>query len=237
MLSYYIKFHEEAEKDPELEEEARKAFYDLEHGEKEELDLWQWIRDESLKEFSRVYDMLGIRFDSYAGESFYSDKMPAVIDELKDKGLLKESRGAQIVDLEEYGMPPAIITKSDGTSIYLTRDIAAALYRKKTYDFNKCIYVVASQQDLHFQQLFKVIELMGYDWAQDMIHVNFGMVSLTDGTLSTRHGRVVFLEDVLNKAVEKTRDIIIEKGVNTDQLDETSKIVGIGAVEIGRAHV
>ena len=230
LLSYYIKFHEEAEKDPELEEEARKAFYDLEHGEKEELDLWQWIRDESLKEFSRVYDMLGIRFDSYAGESFYSDKMPAVIDELKDKGLLKESRGAQIVDLEEYGMPPAIITKSDGTSIYLTRDIAAALYRKKTYDFNKCIYVVASQQDLHFQQLFKVIELMGYDWAQDMIHVNFGMVSLTDGTLSTRHGRVVFLEDVLNKAVEKTREIIIEKGVNTDQLDETSKIVGIGAV-------
>ncbi len=230
LLSYYIKFHEEAEKDPELEEEARKAFYDLEHGEKEELELWQWIRDESLKEFSRVYDMLGIRFDSYAGESFYSDKMPAVIDELKDKGLLKESRGAQIVDLEEYGMPPAIITKSDGTSIYLTRDIAAALYRKKTYDFNKCIYVVASQQDLHFQQLFKVIELMGYDWAQDMIHVNFGMVSLTDGTLSTRHGRVVFLEDVLNKAVEKTREIIIEKGVNTDQLDETSRTVGIGAV-------
>ncbi len=230
LLSYYIKFHEEAEKDPELEEEARKAFYDLEHGEKEELELWQWIRDESLKEFSRVYDMLGIRFDSYAGESFYSDKMPAVIDELKDKGLLKESRGAQIVDLEEYGMPPAIITKSDGTSIYLTRDIAAALYRKKTYDFNKCIYVVASQQDLHFQQLFKVIELMGYAWAKDMIHVNFGMVSLTDGTLSTRHGRVVFLEDVLNKAVEKTREIIIEKGVNTDQLDETSKAVGIGAV-------
>ncbi len=230
LLSYYVKFHEEAENAPELEEEARKAFYALEHGEKDELELWQWIRDESLKEFNRVYDMLGIHFDSYAGESFYSDKMPAVIEELKEKGLLKESRGAQIVDLEEYDMPPAIITKSDGTSIYLTRDIAAALYRKKTYDFDKSIYVVASQQDLHFKQLFKVIELMGYPWAKDMIHVNFGMVSLADGTLSTRHGRVVFLEDVLNKAVEKTKEIILEKGVNTDQLDETSKIVGIGAV-------
>lgn len=230
LLGYYVKFHEEAEKDPQLEEEARKAFYDLEHGKKEEKDLWQWIRDESLKEFNRVYNMLGISFDSYAGESFYSDKMPAVIDELKEKGLLVESRGAQIVDLEKYGMPPAIITKSDGTSIYLTRDLAAAFYRKKTYDFSKCIYVVASQQDLHFQQLFKVIELMGYPWAKDMIHVNFGMVSLTDGTLSTRHGRVVFLEDVLNKAVEKTREIIVEKGVNTDQLDETAKVVGIGAV-------
>ena len=230
LLAYYVRFHEEAENDPSLDEEARKAFYDLEHGRKDEVEIWQWIRDESLKEFSRVYDMLGIRFDSYAGESFYSDKMPAVIEELKEKGLLQESRGAQIVDLEEYNMPPAIITKSDGTSIYLTRDLAAAFYRKSTYDFDKSIYVVASQQDLHFQQLFKVIELMGYPWAEDMIHVNFGMVSLADGTLSTRHGRVVFLEDVLNKAVEKTREIILEKGVNTDQLDETSKIVGIGAV-------
>ncbi len=230
LLAYYVKFHEEAEKDPELDEEARKAFYDLEHGEEEEVQLWQWIRDESLKEFSRVYDLLGIHFDSYAGESFYSDKMPAVIEELKEKGLLVESRGAQIVDLEAYGMPPAIITKSDGTTIYLTRDLAAAFYRKKTYDFYKSIYVVASQQDLHFKQLFKVIELMGYPWAKDMVHVNFGMVSLPDGTLSTRHGRVVFLEDVLKQAIEKTKEIIIEKGVNTDQLEETSKVVGVGAV-------
>ncbi len=230
LLAYYVKFHEEAEKDPELDEEARKAFYDLEHGKEEEVQLWQWIRDESLKEFSRVYDLLGIHFDSYAGESFYSDKMPAVIEELKEKGLLVESRGAQIVDLEAYGMPPAIITKSDGTTIYLTRDLAAAFYRKKTYDFYKSIYVVASQQDLHFKQLFKVIELMGYPWAKDMVHVNFGMVSLPDGTLSTRHGRVVFLEDVLKQAIEKTKEIIIEKGVNTDQLEETSKVVGVGAV-------
>ncbi len=230
LLAYYVKFHEEAEKDPALDEEARKAFYDLEHQAPEETALWQWIRDESLKEFNRVYDMLGIGFDSYAGEAFYSDKMPAVIEELEAKGLLQESRGAHIVDLEPYGMPPAIITKSDGTSIYLTRDLAAAFYRHNTYNFDKCIYVVASQQDLHFQQLFKVVELMGYEWAKNMIHVNFGMVSLTDGTLSTRHGRVVFLEDVLNKAVEKTREIILEKGVNTEDLEETSKLVGIGAV-------
>ena len=231
LLSYYIKFHEEAEKDPTLDEEARKAFAALEHGDEEETKLWQWIRDESLKEFTRVYDMLGISFDSYAGEAFYSDKMPAVIEELKDKGLLKDSQGAQIVELEPYGISaPAIITKSDGTSIYLTRDLAAALYRKNTYDFDKCIYVVASQQDLHFQQLFKVLELMGYAWAKDMIHVNFGMVSLDSGTLSTRKGNVVFLEDVLNKAVEKTKEIITEKGVNTDNLDEISKVVGIGAV-------
>ncbi len=230
LLAYYVKFHEEAEKDPALEEEARKAFYDLEHKAPEETALWQWIRDESLKEFNRVYDMLGIGFDSYAGEAFYSDKMPAVIEELEAKGLLQESRGAHIVNLEPYGMPPAIVTKSDGTSIYLTRDLAAAFYRHNTYNFDKCIYVVASQQDLHFQQLFKVVELMGYDWAKNMVHVNFGMVSLADGTLSTRHGRVVFLEDVLNKAVEKTREIILEKGVNTEDLEVTSKLVGIGAV-------
>lgn len=230
LLSYYVKFHKEAETDPSLEEEARKTFYHLEHGEKEETELWQWFRAESLKEFKRVYDMLGISFDSYAGESFYSDKMPAVLDELKAKGLLQESQGAQIVDLEPYGMTPALITKSDGTSLYITRDIAAAIYRKKTYDFAKCIYVVASQQNLHFQQWFKVLDLMGYDWYQDCVHIPFGLVSMEDGTMSTREGRVVFLEDVLNKAVEKTREIVLEKNVNTNDVDETSRTVGIGAV-------
>ncbi|MBQ9890152.1 MAG: arginine--tRNA ligase [Firmicutes bacterium] len=230
LLAYYVRFHEEAEKDPSLEEEARLAFAALERGDEAETALWQWIRDESLKEFNRVYRMMDIDFDSWAGESFYSDKMPAVIEELREKGLLVESRGAQIVDLEPYGLTPAIITKSDGTSIYLTRDLAAAIYRKKTYDFNKCIYVVASQQDLHFKQLFKVLELMGYGWAKDCIHVNFGMVSLPEGTLSTRKGRVVFLEDVLNTAVEKTRDIVLEKGVNAELIEETAKTVGIGAV-------
>ena len=230
LLAYYVRFHEEAKADPALDEEARQAFAALERGDAAETELWQWIRDESLKEFRRVYDMLDIDFDSWAGESFYSDKMPAVIEELKEKGLLVESRGAQIVDLEKYGLTPAIITKSDGTSIYLTRDLAAAIYRKKTYDFSKCIYVVASQQDLHFKQLFKVLELMGFEWAKDMVHVNFGMVSLPEGTLSTRAGRVVFLEDVLNTAVEKTREIVLEKGVNAELIDETAKTVGIGAV-------
>ena len=230
LLSYYVKFHEEAEKDPALDDEARETFAKLEKGEPEEVELWKWFRSESLKEFNRVYDMLGISFDSYAGESFYSDKMPAVLEELKEKGLLKESQGAQIVDLSEWNMAPALITKSDGSSLYITRDIAAAIYRKKTYDFYKNIYVVASQQNLHFQQWFKVLELMGKEWYKDCIHVPFGLVSLEEGTMSTRHGRVVFLEDVLNRAVEKTREIILEKNVNTDSADETAKIVGIGAV-------
>ena len=174
--------------------------------------------------------MLGIEFDSYAGESFYSDKMPAVVDELKEKGLLKESEGAMIVDLEDYDLGVALITKSDGSTLYITRDIAAAIYRKNHYDFYKNIYVVASQQNLHFQQWFKIVELLGYDWAGDCVHVPFGLVSLEEGTMSTRHGRVVFLEDVLNKAVEKTREIIVEKNVVTDNIDETAAMVGIGAV-------
>lgn len=230
LLSYYTKFHEEAEKDPSLEQEARDIFTRLENGQPEETELWQWFRDESLKEFARVYKMLGIEFDSYAGESFYSDKMARILDELREKGLLEESQGAQIVDLEKYGMPPALITKSDGSTLYITRDIAAAVYRKETYDFYKNIYVVASQQNLHFQQWFKIVELLGYDWAKDCVHVPFGMVSLKDGVMSTRKGRVVFLEDVLNRAVEKTREIIEEKGVATENIDQTAAQVGIGAV-------
>ena len=230
LLSYYTKFHVEVETHPELDDEARKVFVKLEAGEKEEVELWQWFREMSLKEFNRVYDMLDIKFDSYNGESFYSDKMPRIVNELKEKGLLQESQGAQVVDLSEYGMPPALVTKSDGSSLYLTRDIAAAVYRKETYNFVKNIYVVASQQNLHFQQWFKVVELLGYEWAKDCVHVPFGMVSLEDGTMSTRHGRVVFIEDVLNKAVDQTREIVKEKGVNTENLEETAKAVGIGAV-------
>ena len=230
LLSYYTKFHEEAEKDPALEDEARAIFARLEKGEPEEVELWQWFRDESLKEFNRVYDMLGITFDSYNGESFYSDKMPRFVEELKEKGLLIEDEGAQIVKLDEYDLPPALITKSDGSTLYITRDIAAAVYRKETYDFYKNIYVVASQQNLHFQQWIQVIELLGYDWARDCVHVPFGLVSMEDGTMSTRQGRVIFLEDVLNRAVEQTKQIIIEKNVNTENIDETAKDVGIGAV-------
>ncbi|MDR2771130.1 MAG: arginine--tRNA ligase, partial [Clostridiales Family XIII bacterium] len=230
LLAYYTRFHEEAERDPSLEDEARLAFARLERGEAEEHALWQWFRDESLKEFNRVYAMLGIGFDSYAGESFYSDKMDRVIALLREKDLLRESEGAQIVDLAAYDMPPALITKKDGSTLYITRDIAAAIHRKEQYGFDKNLYIVASQQNLHFRQWIKIIELLGFDWAGDCVHIPFGLVSLDDGTMSTRAGRVVFLEDVLNRAIERTREIVIEKNVNTDNVDETARQVGVGAV-------
>jgi arginyl-tRNA synthetase len=230
LLAYYTKFHEEAERDGTLEDEARLAFARLERGEAEERALWQWFRDESLKEFNRVYGILGVSFDSYAGESFYSDKMNRVLDMLTGKGLLKESEGARIVDLSDFDMPPALIMKKDGSTLYITRDIAAAIYRKEHYDFHKNLYIVASQQNLHFQQWIKIIGLLGLDWADDCVHIPFGLVSLDDGTMSTRAGRVVFLEDVLNRAIERTREIIIEKNVNTDNIDETARQVGVGAV-------
>lgn len=230
LLKYYVKFHEEAEKDPALEDEARHTFTLLENGAEEETALWQWFRDESLKEFNYVYDLLGITFDSYAGESFYSDKMDRVVDILESKSLLKDSDGTQIVDLSEYNMTPALIKKKDGSTLYITRDLAAVLYRKETYDFDKCIYVVASQQNLHFQQLFKIVSLMGFDWADKCVHVPFGMVSLEDGTMSTRKGKVVFLLDVLTKAIEKTKEVIAEKNVAEEDIDQTAKDVGIGAV-------
>ena len=230
LLKLYIQFHDEAEKHPEMEDEARAWFTKLENDDKEAKDLWQWFRDESLKEFSRVYDLLDIEFDSYAGESFYSDKMDRVIDIIKDKGLLEESEGTNIVNLEEYNMTPALITKKDGSTLYMTRDLAAALYRKENYDFEKCIYVVGSQQSLHFQQLFKVLELIGFEWAKDMVHVPFGMVALEEGTMSTRKGRVVFLESVLRQAIEKTKETMLAKNPNAENVDEIAKQVGVGAV-------
>jgi arginyl-tRNA synthetase len=236
LLSYYTKFHDEAEKDPSLEDEAREVFAKLEQGGEEERELWQWFREESLNEFGRVYGMLGIEFDSYAGESFYSDKMDRVTDELADKGLLVESEGAQVVDLDGYGLGKALIKKRDGSTLYITRDIAAAVYRKENYDFYKNLYIVASQQNLHFAQWKQVLKLMDYDWADDCVHIPFGLVSLAGGTMSTRAGRVVFLEDVLKNAVEKTREIVIEKDVNTDDVDETARQVGIGAVIFNELH-
>ncbi len=230
LLKLYVKFHEEAEENPELEDEGRLWFKKLEEGSEEAKQLWKWFREVSLKEFNRVYNMLSISFDSYAGESFYSDKMPRILKMLEEKNLLIASKGADIVDLETYDMPPALIRKSDGSTLYITRDIAAAIYRKEHYDFYKNIYVVASQQNLHFQQCFQIIELLGYDWAKDCVHVPFGLVSLEDGTMSTRKGRVVFLEDVLNKAVEKTKTIIKQKNENLKNIDEVAKQVGIGAV-------
>ena len=230
LLKLYVKFHEEAEQKPEMEDEARAWFTKLENGDEEAKALWQWFRDESLKEFARVYDLLDIEFDSYAGESFYSDKMDSVIETLKDKKLLVQSQGTNVVDLEEYNMPPALITKNDGSTLYMTRDLAAAIYRKNTYDFDKCIYVVGSQQSLHFQQLFKVLELMGYEWSKDLIHVPFGMVALEEGTMSTRKGRVVFLEDVLKQAAEKTKEIVLSKNPNAKNVEQIAKQVGVGAV-------
>ena len=230
LLKLYVKFNSEAEKDESLRDEARYWFKELENKNEEALELWEWMRRISLEEFSKVYDMLNIEFDSYAGESFYSDKMDRVVEELNEKGLMKESDGAHLVGLEEYGMPPALIMKSDGSTLYTTRDIAAAFYRKDKYDFYKNIYVVGSQQNLHFKSFFKVIELMGHEWAKDCIHIPFGMVSLEDGTLSTRKGRVVFLEDVLNTANEKTLEIINERNPDLENKEEVAKQVGIGAV-------
>lgn len=230
LLKLYVKFHKEMENDSTLEEQARHWFKKLEDGDSEALELWQWMRDMSLKEFNRVYDILGIKFDSFTGESFYSDKMPKVVDDMRKKGILKKSQGAEIVDLEPYGMPPALITKSDGSTLYITRDIAAAIYRKEHYNFYKNVYVVGSEQILHFKQWKKIVELIGYPWAKDCIHVNFGMVRLEEGTMSTRKGRVVFLEDVLKKAVEKTLDIIEERNPNLENKNEVAKQVGIGAI-------
>ena len=233
LVKLYVRFHEEAETDESLNDEARAWFRKIEQGDSEAVDLWQRMKTLTLKEVGEVYKLLGIEFDSYAGESFYEDKMQAVIDELDAKGLLKTDKGAKIVDLSEYNMPPCIIVKSDGATLYATRDLAAAIYRKKTYDFVKSIYVVAYQQNLHFQQFFKVLELMGYDWVKDCVHVNFGMVSMEEGTLSTRHGNVVYLEDVLNASIEKTLEIIKEKSPDLEDKEAAARAVGVGAVVWG----
>ena len=234
LLDLYVRFHKEAETHPELEDEGRHWFKKIEEGDKEALAIFESFKQITLREVQKVYDRLGITFDSYAGESFYNDKMQPVIDTLKSKNLLKMSEGAEVVDLEEYGMPPCLILKKDGTTLYATRDLAAAIYRKKTYDFYKNLYVVAYQQNLHFRQVFKVLELMGYEWAKDCVHVPFGMVSLEGaGSLSTRKGNVVFLSDVLDSAVEKAREIIDAKNPDLPEKDKTASDVGVGAVIFG----
>lgn len=232
----YVRFHQEAETHPEYDDEARAYFKRIEQGDQECLELFTWFKELTLKDVQKIYDMLDIHFDSYAGESFFSDKMAPVVAELKEKGLLQESRGAQVVDLETYGMPPCMILKSDGSSLYATRDMAAATYRKNEYDFYKCLYVVAYQQNLHFKQFFKVLELMGKDWAKDLVHVAYGMVSLEEGTMSTRKGNVVFLEDVINKCIEKAYTIIDEKNPNLENKQDVAKKVGVGAVIFGALY-
>ncbi len=229
----YVKFHDEAKLDPSLDDEARRYFKLIEDGDKEAGELFRLFKDITLEEVEKIYKLLNVTFDSYAGESFYNDKMAPVVEELKEKNLLKISEGASIVDLEEYGMPPCLILKSDGSTLYATRDIAAAMYRKNTYDFDKCLYVVAYQQNLHFKQFFKVVELMGKEWAKDLVHVAYGMVSLESGSMSTRSGNVVLLEDVINKTIEKAYKVIEEKNPNIKDKDHTARAVGTGAVIFG----
>ena len=230
LMKIYVKFHDEAEKEPSLDDEARLWFVKMQDGDEEALTLWKWFYDISIKEFERVYEMLGVKFDAYTGESFYNDKMDVVVEELKEKNLLKESEGAMIVDLEEDKMPPCLIIRKDGGTLYATRDITAALYRKKTYNFEKCIYLTALDQNLHFAQWFKVIEKMGYEWSKDLVHVPFGLVSLDTGKLSTRHGNVVLMEELLNQAINETTKIIEEKNPDLPNKEEVAKQVGIGAV-------
>ncbi|MDS0524739.1 arginine--tRNA ligase [Clostridium sp. SHJSY1] len=230
LLRIYVKFHDEAEKNPELEDEGRAYFKALEDGDKDAEALWKRFRDLSLKEFERVYKILGVEFDSYAGEAFYNDKMDVVVDTLKDKGLLVESNGAQVVMLDDYNMPPCIVLKGDGASIYATRDLAAAMYRKKTYDFYKSIYVVGTPQALHFKQVFKVLELAGNEWAKDCVHVGFGLVKFADRKLSTRKGEVILLDDLLRESVEKTLEIMNEKNPDLANKEDVAKKIGVGAV-------
>ena len=230
----YVRFNSEA--DEQMEHEAREYFRLIENGDKEANELFDWFKSLTLSYVQTIYEKLNIRFDSYAGERFYTDKMQPVIDELREKGLLKESEGAQIVDLEKYGMPPCLILRSDGASLYATRDLAAAIYRKNTYDFYKCLYVVAYQQNLHFKQVFKVLELMGKEWAKDLVHVAYGMVSLEDGAMSTRKGKVVWLEDVIARCVEKAYGIISEKNPDLENKQDVAEKVGVGAVIFGALY-
>lgn len=235
LLKLYVRVNKEAEENEEIKDECRHYFASLEKGDEEAVKIWKWIREISLKEFNMVYDLLGIEFDSYNGESFYSDKMQKQVDRMEELGILKDSEGAKIVDLEKYNLPPALIIKSDGSTIYITRDIAAAEYRHETYHPEKNIYVVATEQNLHFKQLKTVLEEMQYDWYDEVTHVAFGMINLADGKLSTRQGRVVYLIDVLNKAIEKIMEILDERektsGVKIENKEELAKQVGIGAIK------
>ncbi|OQB53875.1 MAG: Arginine--tRNA ligase [Firmicutes bacterium ADurb.Bin146] len=230
LVRIYVKFHAEAEKDSSLNDQARKWFSKLEKKDEEAVALWEWFKQISLIDIEKTYKVLDISFDSYAGESFYNDKMEPVIEELKQKNLLINSDGAMIVSLEEYNMPPCLIVKSDGSTLYATRDITAAIYRKNTYDFDKCIYVTATAQDLHFKQWFKVVELMGYEWAKDLIHVGFGMVSLGGAKLATREGNIIYLDDLFKEASKRVLAIINEKNPDMEDKEQKAQDIGVGAI-------
>ncbi|WP_430787518.1 arginine--tRNA ligase [Virgibacillus flavescens] len=230
LLALYIRFHQEAEVNPELVEEGRRWFKKLEEGDEEAVSLWKWFREESLEEFDRIYSLMGIEFDSLNGESFYNNKMDAVVTELEEKNLLSESKGAKVVTLEEDSKPPCLIKKSDGATLYATRDLAAAFYRKKEYDFAKALYVVGSEQSLHFQQVFKVLEKMGYSWAKEMHHIPFGMLLKDGKKMSTRKGKTVLLEETLQEAIKLALEKIENRNPNLVDKKEVAKTVGVGAV-------
>lgn len=231
LMRLYVKFHEEAEKDDSLNDQARDWFTQMEKGNEEALSIWQWFVDISLKEYKGTYELLGMEFDHYLGESFYRDKTADVVKRLQDADLLKESEGAQIVDLEEYNMAPCLIMKKDGSSIYATRDLAAIFYRKATWNFDKCLYVTGQEQKLHFAQVFKVVELLGNEWAKDsLVHIPYGLVSLEGAKLSTRSGNIIYAEDILLEAIDKVKKVIAEKNPDLEDKDEVAKIVGVGAI-------
>lgn len=230
LVKLYVDFHEKAETQPELEDQARAIFKRLEDGDPEMLALWQWFREESLKEFQKVYDLLEVEFDSYNGEAFYNDKMDEIVDILEEKGLLSVDNGATLVHLEDETLPPALIKKSDGSTLYLTRDLATAYYRKRTYDFAKNLYVMGSEQSVHFKQLQTVLEMMGNEWAKDMAHVPFGLITLNGKKLSTRKGKIVLLEEVLKEAISLARQQIELKNPGLENKDQVARQVGVGAV-------
>ena len=231
LMRLYVKFHEEADKDDSLNDQARAWFTKMEHGDEEALDIWKWFVDISLKEYKGTYALLGMEFDHYLGESFYRDKTADVVKRLQDANLLEESQGAQIVNLDAYDMPPCLIMKKDGSSIYATRDLAAIFYRKDRWNFDKCLYVTGQEQKLHFAQVFKVVELLGNDWAKDsLIHIPYGLVSLEGAKLSTRSGNIIYAEDILLEAIDKVKGVIAEKNPDLENKDEVAKIVGVGAI-------
>ena len=231
LLQLYVRINAEIENDPALDEEGRLWFKKLEDGDPEATQLWQWFRDESLVEFNRIYELLGVEFDSYNGEAFYNDKMDEAVKILEDKGLLKESKGASIVDLDDVNLPPAMIKKSDGATLYITRDIATAMYRARTYNFVKNVYVVGQEQSNHFRQLKAVLKKMGFNWSDDMIHVDFGLVTKNRQKLSTRKGNIILLEPTLQEAISRAKAQIEEKNPNLENKEAVAHAVGVGAVK------
>ena len=231
LLKLYVRINAEIENDPELDEEGRKWFKKLEDGDPEATELWQWFRDESLVEFNRIYKLLGVEFDSLNGEAFYNDKMDEAVQILEEKGLLKESKGASIVELDDVNLPPAMIKKSDGATLYITRDIATAIYRARTYNFVKNIYAVGQEQSNHFRQLKAVLKKMGFDWSDDMVHVDFGLVTKNRQKLSTRKGNIILLEPTLQEAISRAKAQIEEKNPDLENKEEVAHAVGVGAVK------